>query len=105
MSVRGKNDRGWVAAAKLRRDMGLRLGPDLAHDPVPFIVGETGRIVPAFDLPLVRGVGPEVVAVRREVEPVGRGGQALREERFETQSSVLSDQCSGKARVVRVEAR
>ena len=73
MGVGREDDRGRIAAAKLGGDIGLRLGPDLAHDPVPFMIGEAGRIFPAFDLPLERGVGPQMMAVRREMQAVGRG--------------------------------
>ena len=62
-----------------RGDMGLRLGPDLAHDPVPLAVGEPRRILPAFDLPVEAGVGPQMMAVRGEVQPLRIGGEAPRE--------------------------
>ena len=65
-----------IAAAKLGGDMGLRLGPHLAHHPVPFAVGEPRGIVPAFDLPGEAGVGPQMMAVRGEVQPVGRRAEA-----------------------------
>ena len=105
MGIGSEDDGRWITAPKLFGDMGLRLGPHLAHDPVPLVVGKPGRIFPAFDLALERGVGPQMMAVRGEMKPVGRGGEALRKERLEAQSSVLSDQSSGKARLVRVEAR
>ena len=60
------------------RDMALRLGPDFAHDPVPLAVGETRGVVPAFDLPVEAGVGPQMMAVRGHVQPLGIGGR-LRE--------------------------
>ena len=67
-------------------DMTLRLGPDLAHDPVPLAVGEPRRIFPAFDLPFEAGVRPQMMAVRSHVQPVRIGAEAPREKRLETQS-------------------
>ena len=58
MGVGGKHDRRRIAAAKLGRDLGLRRGPQLAHDPVPLAVGEARGIGPAFDLAVIAGVGP-----------------------------------------------
>lgn len=46
-----------------------------------------------------------MMAVGSDVQPIGIGAQAPREERFETQSSVLSDQSSGKARFSSVDRR
>jgi hypothetical protein len=43
--------------------------------------------------------------VSGDVQPIGIGGQASGEERLETQSWVLSDHNSGKARFSSVERR
>ena len=69
-----------------RGDMRLRFGPDLAHHLVPFMVGQPRRIFPAFDLALERGVGPEMMAVGGEMEPIGRRAEAFGEQRLEAQS-------------------
>ena len=105
MGVRRKDDRVGPAGTKLSRDFGLRSGPDLAHDLVPLAVGEAGRVVPRFDLSVEAGVGPEVMAVGREVQPVGIGAEASREQLFETQRSVLSAHSSGKTRFSSVARR
>ena len=47
-----------IAGAELGGDVALRLRPDLAHHPVPLAVGQTGRVLPALDLPVEAGVGP-----------------------------------------------
>ena len=56
----------------------LRFGPDLAHHPVPLAVREAGGVVPRLDLALEAGVGPEMMAVRGEMQPLGIGRQAPR---------------------------
>ena len=105
VGVGGEHDRRGVVAAKLARDLGLGGGPYFAHHPVPLAIGEAGGVVPAFDLAIVTGVGPQVVAVRRHVQPAGRGAKAAREQMLEAQRSVRSDQSSGNARLVSVDSR
>ncbi len=105
MGVGREDDRVGHRRAQLFGDIGLRLGPDLVHDPVPLAVGEPRRILPAFDLAFEAGVRPQMMAVRGDVQPLGIGAEAAREERLETQSSVLSDQSSGNARFSSVERR
>ena len=73
MGVRRKDDRVGPAGAELSRDLALRLRPDLAHDLVPLAVGKPRGVIPRFDLPVEAGVGPEMMAVRGEVQPVGIG--------------------------------
>src|SRR5437764_308115 len=85
--------------------MGLRLGPDLVHHFVPLAVREAGGVVPRFDLPLEARVGPKVMAMRREMQPLGIRRQAAAEQRLETQRAVLSDHSSGKTRLSRVARR
>ena len=51
VGVGREDDGARIAAAELARDMRLRLGPDLAHHPVPLAVGEPGRVVPASTCP------------------------------------------------------
>jgi hypothetical protein len=53
--------------------MALRLGPDFAHHLVPLEVGEAGGVVPRLGLALEAGVGPQMVAVRGEMQPLGIG--------------------------------
>ncbi len=83
VGVRRKDDGGGVAAAELARHMALRLGPDLVHHLVPLAVGETGGVVPGVGLPGEAGVGPQMMAVRREMQSVRVRGEAAREEWFE----------------------
>ena len=103
--IRGEDDRRRVAGAKLSRDLRLRLGPHLAHHPVPFGVGEPRGIVPAFDLPVAAGVGPQMMAVRGKVQPPRRGAEAAREQPLGAHNSVRSDHSTGKARFDSVAAR
>ena len=107
--VRRKDDRVRIAGAELARDMRLRLGPDLVHDLVPFAVGEARGVFPRLHMPVEAGVGPEVMAVRGEVQPLGIGAEAPAEQRFEAQAEtsklVLSDHSSGKIRLSSVERR
>jgi hypothetical protein len=39
----------------------LRRGPDLAHHPFPFAVGEADAVLPCGELADIRGIGPEMV--------------------------------------------
>ena len=89
----------WIARAKLCSHLGLRGGPDLVHHPVPFAVGEPRRVVPRLHLPVETGIRPEMMAVRREVQPRRIGGEAAAEQAFEAQRSVLSDHSSGNRRL------
>ncbi len=73
MRIRSEDDRVGHSGPKLIGDVPLRFGPDFAHDPVPLAVGEARRILPAFDLALEAGVGPQMVAVRGDVQPVRIG--------------------------------
>ena len=93
------------AGAELGRDLGLRRGPDLVHHLVPLAVGEPRGVVPRLDLPVEAGVGPQMMAVRGEVQPAGIGPRLRREQPFETQRSVLSDHSSGNTRFSSVERR
>ena len=78
VGVGRKDDRVGLAGAELGGDIGLGLGPDLAHDLVPLAVGEPGGVVPRLDLALEAGVGPQMMAVRGEVQPLGIGAEAAR---------------------------
>ena len=82
VGIAGEHHRAGVGGAKLIGDMALRLGPDLAHDPVPFAIGQPRGIVPRLDLPRKAGVGPQMMAVRRQVEPPRCRGQAFGEQAF-----------------------
>ena len=68
MRVGREDDRIRLSGPKLGRDIGLRLGPDLAHHLVPLAVGEPRGVVPRLDLSVEAGVGPQMMAVRREVQ-------------------------------------
>ena len=63
----------------------LRFGPDLAHHLVPLMVGQARGVFPAFDLAVEDGVGPQMMAVRGEMQPARRGAEALGEQRLEAQ--------------------
>ncbi|WP_246450399.1 hypothetical protein [Sphingomonas rhizophila] len=105
VGVGGEHDRIGGGTAKLRRHRSLRGGPDLAHHPVPFAVSEARSVVPAFDLAIEAGVGPQMVTVGGEVQPFRRCAERAREEPLEAHNSVRSDQSSGKARLDKVDAR
>ena len=105
MRVGGENDRIRLSRRKLARDLGLGLGPNLAHHLVPLAVGEARGVVPRLHVPIEAGVGPQVMAVRGEVQPVGVGSEAPAEQRLEAQRAVLSDHNSGKTRFSRVARR
>ncbi len=105
MRIGCEDNRRRIARAKLRRDMGLGLGPDLAHHLVPLIVGQGGRVLPAFDLPFEArrratndGYAPRNAAAqdRRRGSCVNSG---LKLKVQPSHNSVLSDQSSGKARL------
>ncbi len=64
-----------ISVPSSARDIRLRLGPDLAQDLVPFVVGQTGGVVPRLGLAVEAGVGPQVMAVRGEVQALGIGGR------------------------------
>jgi hypothetical protein len=85
--------------------MALRFGPYLVHHLVPLAVGEPGRVVPRLDLAVVARVGPQMMAVRGEMQPVGIGREAPTEQILEAQRSVLSAHSSGNIRLSRVERR
>src|SRR4051812_15559845 len=103
MGVGREDDRVGHAGAELRGDFALSFGPNLAHDLVPFAVGEPRGVLPRLELSVVAGVGPQMMTVRREMQALGIGVQALAEQRLETQRSVLSDHNSGKMRLSSVE--
>ena len=98
-----KDDCAGVVGAKLARDIGLGLGPDLVHHLVPLAVGEPRGVIPCRDLAVEARVGPQMMAVRGEVQPVGIGAAGSAEQRLEAQRSVLSDHSSGNTRLSRVE--
>src|SRR6185369_4827374 len=100
-----EDDRIRLSGPKLARDIGLRFGPDFAHHLVPLAVGEPRGVVPRLDLPVEAGVGPEMMAVRSEVQPSGIGAEAPREQSLEAQRSVLRAQSSGKTRLSSVARR
>ena len=51
--------------------MALGLGHDLIEDPVPFPVGKLVGFEPGADMAVERGVGPQVMAVGREMQALG----------------------------------
>src|SRR5690349_2200976 len=94
-----------LTGPELASDMALRLGPHLVHHLIPLAVGEAGGVIPCLDLSFEAGVRPEVMAVRREVQPLGIRRQAAAEQRLETQRAVLSDHNSGNTRFSSVARR
>ena len=105
VSVGREHDRVWHAGTQLVGDMGLSLGPHFAHHPVPFLVGEPGRVFPRLDLAIEAGVGPQMMAVRGQVQPLRSRPERAREQMLEAQRPVLSAHNSGKARFDRVDSR
>ena len=105
VSVGRKNDGIGAVSAELAGDMGLGLGPDLVHHLVPLAIGKAGGVVPRLDLPLKARVRPEMVTVRREMQPPSVRRQAAAEQRLEAQRAVLSDHNSGKTRFSSVARR
>jgi hypothetical protein len=85
--------------------MTLSLGPDFVHHLVPLAVSEPRRVVPRFDLAFEAGVGPQVMAVPGEMQPLGICAETAGEQVFEAQRSVLSAHSSGKILLSRVERR
>jgi hypothetical protein len=49
----------------------LRLAPNRTHHLIPFVIGKRGCILPCFHLTRKARIGPQMVAVRCEVQPVG----------------------------------
>ena len=105
VGARREHDRVGHAAAKLASDIRLGLGPDLIEDFVPLGVGQAGGVVPRLDLAVEAGVGPQMMAVRGEVQALRICGQTPAEQPLETQRSVLSAHSSGNTRLSRVERR
>src|SRR5688572_9934759 len=86
MGIGSEQDRRRIAGSQFRRNMGLGLGPYLAHHLVPFIVRQSRRVLPALDLALEGSVGPQMVAMRREMQSPRIGAEAFSEQRLEAQS-------------------
>ena len=108
MRVGRKDDTRRIGQAQLCGDMGLRGGPQLVHHPPPFAIGEAGGVLPAGNLAHVRRIRPQMMAMRRKMQPVRRGGQAALEQIPvipRAHSIVLKDHSSGKARFASVDCR
>jgi hypothetical protein len=75
VGVGPKGDRRGVRKVEDSRHMPLRRRHDLAEDRLPLAVGETGGIEPALLLRREGDVGPEVVAVGGEMQPLRIGGE------------------------------
>ena len=105
MGVGGEDDRGRIAAAELDGNLGLGFAPQWEHHMAPLAIGESGGIIPALDLAVKAGVGPQMMAVRGDVQAVWRGGKTARKQMLVTHRSVLRDHSSGNARLVRVDSR
>ena len=101
----GEDDRRRHVRPELARDVVLRFRPDLVHHSVPLAVRKPSGVVPGLDLPFEARVGPQMMAVRREMQPLGIRRQAAGEQRLETQRAVLSDHNSGKTRFSSVERK
>ena len=106
------------------RDLGARLaeqapeavahGLGLGEGPVPLLVDVQRRVLERLELPLARHVGPGLVRVAGEKQPVGDpergvvGGQRVRRPPQVVEldhSSLRTDQRSGKAGLFRVVRR
>ena len=102
--LRGKDNRRRVAGAKFDRDLGLCLGPYLAHHLVPFAVGKARGVVPSFDLAVETDVGPQMMAVRGDVQAVAARPRGFSKTgALKLKFRYCSDQSSGKARLSSVE--
>src|SRR5690348_9387203 len=105
VGVGREGDRIRRAGAELAGHLPLRRRPELVHDLVPLAVGKPGSVVPRFHMRVEARVGPEVVAVRCEMQPVGVRSKAPAEQALEAQRSVLSAHSSGKTRFSSVARR
>ena len=99
MRVRRKAEGRGIRQVELIRDMLLRLRPDRSHDPVPFVVGQNSCIVPSCHMSVTACIGPEMMAVGSEMQPLRIGRQRAGKQMFPAHSWVRSDQSSGKARL------
>ena len=82
VGVGGEHHRVRRRQVQLAGDVRLGLGDDLAEDQVPFPVRELIGLDPGPQLAVKTGVGPQVMAVRREMQPLrvqrqGAGEQVL----------------------------
>ena len=102
VGVGGKGDCRRIGQSQFAGDVALGFGDDFAEHPVPFVIGQPCRVVPRLDLSGIAGIGPQVVAVRSEMEPVRRGTQRARKQMLVAHSAVRSDHSSGKARLPKV---
>ena len=105
VSIWREHDGVGLTRSELSRDLGLRGGPHLAHHLVPFEVGEQGRILPRLHVTIEARVGPEVMAMGREMQPLRIRAEAPAEQVLEAQRCVLSAQSSGKTRLSSVDRR
>jgi len=105
MGIGGEAERRGIGQLQFIRDMLLRFGPDRPHDPVPFVVRQRRRVLPGGKMTGMAGIGPEMMAVRGEMQAVGIGRQGSGKQMFPAHSWVRSDHNSGKARLPTVLCR
>ena len=82
-----------------------RLGAALLDGPILHLSSEPGGVAPRRNLAFEAGIRPEMMTMRREMQPLGIGTKAATEQCLEAQRSVLSDHNSGKTRLSSVERR
>ena len=79
---------------------------EMACEPLRERTGCLARgIIPTLDLAFERSIGPEMMAMRSDVQPVGRRLDAFRKEPLEAHMSVRRSQSNGKARLSSVVLR
>ena len=106
MGVRSEHQGARIGQPEFGRDMRLGRGPDLAHHPLPFAVGKAHAVLPGGELADIGGIGPQMMRMRGEVQPLGRRRQrALEQVLVARHSWVRSVQSSGKARLASVDSR
>lgn len=89
VGVGGKDQAVGRRQTQFGRHMGLSLGDHFAEDQVPLLVGMGVGVQPGLLLGLETDVGPQMMAVRREMQPTGRRRQSAGEEGFVAHPSPL----------------
>ncbi len=69
--VGGEDDVRRIRQREHAGNVALCLRDDRTEDVRPLAVGEPGRVLPRLGLGIVGRIGPQVVRVRREMQPIG----------------------------------
>ena len=78
--------------------MGLGLGNHMAEDEIPLVVSMQIGVEPGLLLRLKTGVGPQVMAMRGEMQPTGRRRQGAGEEGLVAHRLTRSNRTASSAR-------